>query len=236
MKVNEVIETISGEAGGIPQGSWVAIVRLQGCNLRCRWCDTPRAQEEDEGGRGLSYPMDLDRIQTMIGHRTNIMITGGEPLLQEETPNLIARLLYSGHQVQIETNGSIPIPSIMPSSAMQVDLPNQLHWVIDRKGPSSGMSDLMLDAGDFHKIQGSCHFKWVVADDQDIEYMVEDMQGVGAYSKIRPASYIVSPVGADGGMIPDIVERIKEEDRRLSKDLLNRIVFSVQLHKIGGMP
>ena len=79
LKVHSIFESISGEAGGFPQGSWCTFLRLSGCNLRCRWCDTPDAQEVE----AQTLDMSVKEICDSVGIYKNILITGGEPLLQK---------------------------------------------------------------------------------------------------------------------------------------------------------
>ncbi len=226
LRVNDVFESISGEAGGFPQGTWTTFIRLQGCNLLCLWnrspCDTPQAQDKN----GLSYEMDIDSILKMVRNK-HVLITGGEPLLQEETPELIKTLLKCGHVVQVETNGSVKLPLIA-----------NVLWVVDRKCPSSGMSGMMLPIEDLsEQIEqaqvdyGSCSYlKWVVSDDEDVDFAVKEMKELIHLGNVLP--FIISPVNADGSKINGIVEKIKEKEY----SLLDQIIFSVQLHKIFKMP
>src|SRR3972149_1070797 len=92
LNVSELFRSIQGESSfaGYP----CTFVRLAGCNLRCRYCDTSYAQTPGED-------MSLDAILERVDHfGTNLVeITGGEPLLQEETPQLAVALIERGHQV-----------------------------------------------------------------------------------------------------------------------------------------
>ncbi len=98
-------------------------VRLTGCNLRCRWCDTDYAFS---GGRMLS----LDEILAEVAvHPTRrVELTGGEPLLQRATPELAARLLSAGYTVLCETSGERDVRR----------LPAGVHRIVDMKPPGSG--------------------------------------------------------------------------------------------------
>jgi len=223
LKINSIFESISGEAGGFPQGVWTTFIRLQGCNLLCRWpCDTPLAQDITD----LHYELEIPKIVKMSGNKY-VLITGGEPLLQEETPELITELLRQEHIVQIETNGSLNIPAI------------PVHWVVDRKGPSSRMSGSMISLKNLstnieqvHQCGGGVYLKWVVSDREDVDFMIEEMKELQIYLLKYSVPFIVSPINAEGGKIIDIVDRIKE----MEGSLLNNIIFSVQLHKIFKMP
>ena len=102
LRVNEIFESIQGEStyAGIP----CIFVRLTGCNLRCSYCDTVYAYSE---GSVMSLDEILNRVKG-YGAR-NICITGGEPLLQENTSKLINLLKKNHFNVYIETNGSLNI-------------------------------------------------------------------------------------------------------------------------------
>ncbi|MBI5894727.1 MAG: radical SAM protein, partial [Desulfobacterales bacterium] len=97
--VNEIFYSLQGESSwtGLP----FVFVRLTGCNLRCRYCDTRYAYEE-----GSAWTLDaiLDQVSRFACRR--VTLTGGEPLLQQECPDLVSRLLSLGFIVTLETNGS----------------------------------------------------------------------------------------------------------------------------------
>ena len=106
-------------------------VRLSGCNLSCSYCDTKYALQE-----GIEYS--IDEIIEKVGELNSslVEITGGEPLLQEETPLLCRKFLNLGYTVLVETNGSLNI-------AM---LPQDCIVIMDVKCPGSGSADsLYLD-------------------------------------------------------------------------------------------
>ena len=222
LRVNDIFESISGEAGGFPQGTWTTFIRLQGCNLLCSWpCDTPRAQDV----HALCYEMEIPSILKMIRNK-HVLITGGEPLIQNETLYLIKELQRCGHTVQVETNGSLNLHPL-----------KDVHWVVDRKGPSSGMSKWMLtpetlsdQVKGIQQAGGHVYFKWVVGNDEDIDYMLADMEKF-LYGNGTVIPFIISPVDAKGGMITDIVEKVWEKNSMF----LDNIIFSVQLHKIFNM-
>ncbi|MCJ7697691.1 MAG: 7-carboxy-7-deazaguanine synthase QueE [Thermoplasmata archaeon] len=102
MKVNEIFYSIQGEGTliGVPS----IFLRLTGCNLRCSFCDTTYAYEQ---GTEMSIQEILGEIKKFAC--TYICLTGGEPLLQKDTPKLIDCLLQQKYQLCLETNGSINI-------------------------------------------------------------------------------------------------------------------------------
>jgi len=91
-------------------------VRLAGCNLRCAWCDTAYAWQ---GGEERALAEIVDAVLTAGLARA--CVTGGEPLLQPETPDLVRALLARGVGVSVETNGTRPIADLDPRAARVVD-------------------------------------------------------------------------------------------------------------------
>ena len=122
LKVNEIFYSIQGESTFAGRPS--VFIRLTGCNLRCRYCDTKYAYEQGD-------TLALEDIINRVGEfDCNLVeITGGEPLLQDETLPLISTLLDSGFTVLLETNGSLDIS--------RVD--KRCIRIVDIKCPSSGM-------------------------------------------------------------------------------------------------
>jgi 7-carboxy-7-deazaguanine synthase len=103
LKIVEVFASLQGE--GERQGLPTIFVRLAGCNLRCRFCDTKRAWT---GGRRVSteaVAAEVLRLRDRLGAGW-ACLTGGEPLLQDVAP-LARRLRAEGFRVQVETNGRL---------------------------------------------------------------------------------------------------------------------------------
>lgn len=219
MLVHSIFESISGEAGGFPQGSWCTFIRLQGCNLRCDWCDTPMAQPIRPGpGHGTVFDVEELAHKCFIIRNKKVLITGGEPLVQAEgLIELIKLLREQGHFIQVETNGSLPVPVV----------DGLVYWVMDRKGPSSGMSGRMLSANDLNqrlRVHDNIVLKYVVTDHLDLQWAIEDMQ---KFSEYQP-HFLLSPIDGKG-------EHISWMAGQLPMELRNRVVFSVQLHKLVGL-
>jgi 7-carboxy-7-deazaguanine synthase len=122
--VNEIFHSIQGESRHA--GRPCVFVRLTACNLRCTWCDTAYAFEE---GEETTVGAVLDRV-TAFG-TPYVLVTGGEPLLQEGVHDLIGALLDRGREVALETGGSLDLRPVDP----------RVHVVMDLKCPGSGMED-----------------------------------------------------------------------------------------------
>jgi 7-carboxy-7-deazaguanine synthase len=102
LRVSEIYLSIQGEStrAGLP----CLFVRLTGCPMRCVWCDTAHAFE---GGTAMSIEAILEQLKP---HRCRLVeVTGGEPLAQRASPQLITRLLEEGYEVLVETGGGVSI-------------------------------------------------------------------------------------------------------------------------------
>ena len=152
LRVNEIFYSIQGEStfAGFP----CIFIRLTGCNLRCTYCDTTYAYEQ-----GDDIP--LDRIlATVKGFDCNLIeVTGGEPLIQDETPDLIAVLIKNGYTVLLETNGSQDISTV----------DTQCARIVDIKCPSSGMNNKNYWQN-LDYITPNDQLKFVIAHRQDYLY------------------------------------------------------------------
>jgi 7-carboxy-7-deazaguanine synthase len=102
IRISEIFTSIQGE------GMWCGVpstfVRFSGCNLRCRWCDTPYASWNPEGD---FYGVD-DLVKEMRqAGQTHVVITGGEPMIFDALTDFAARLKEAGHVITIETAGTV---------------------------------------------------------------------------------------------------------------------------------
>lgn len=180
LKVNEIFKSIQGEStyAGLP----CTFVRLAGCNLRCTYCDTNYAYYS---GKELS---DEEIISKIEEYGVNIVeFTGGEPLLQEETPPLIKTLLDKGHKVLIETNGSICIGC----------LDKRLTIIMDIKTPKSGMSERM-NFQNLELIKNNDEIKFVLLNESDYIWAKDIISKYNLLSKTKnilmsPAYGVLSP-------------------------------------------
>jgi 7-carboxy-7-deazaguanine synthase len=125
LNVNEIFYSIQGES---TFAGWPCVfIRLTGCNLRCRYCDTRYAYEHGDH-------MFLDDILgTVMGFNCNLVeVTGGEPLIQCETPDLITALIKNRYTVLLETNGTQDISMLHKKCIRIVDMVSydQLKFVI----------------------------------------------------------------------------------------------------------
>ncbi len=152
LQITELFYSIQGEStwSGLPCG----FVRLSGCNLRCRYCDTQYAYEPGDAMEPAAIVQQMKQFDC-----THVTITGGEPLFQPETPELIVRLLQSNFKVSMETNGSLDIGTVNPGCIK----------ILDLKCPSSGMQPHNRLAN--LRLLGSAdQVKFVIADREDYDF------------------------------------------------------------------
>ena len=99
-KINEIFYSLQGE--GFYTGTAAIFIRFSGCNLKCDFCDTLH-----ESGEFLSDEEILQKIS--LFESKHIVLTGGEPSLWIDE-EFVGKLKSAGYYVQIETNGTHPIP------------------------------------------------------------------------------------------------------------------------------
>jgi 7-carboxy-7-deazaguanine synthase len=128
LKVTEVFHSLQGEAGF---SGWPTVfIRLTGCPLRCRYCDTPYAF----GGGEWRSIGDLVTEVAAFGTR-HVCVTGGEPLAQSRCLDLLSALCDAGFDVSLETSGAIDIAGV----------DRRVCRVVDIKTPGSGEVERNLD-------------------------------------------------------------------------------------------
>lgn len=204
LKVNEIFYSIQGESSYA--GLACVFVRLTGCNLRCSYCDTRYAYYE---GSELEIGEIINKVASY--ECPLVEITGGEPLIQNETPFLIQGLLQKGYKVLLETNGSQDIS--------QVD--KRCVRIIDIKCPSSGEEE-RNDLENLSRLTDKDEIKFVIGDRKDYEYAKKLSNGIGNNTSIKNLIHF-APVF--GKMDPKILAKWVLEDRL-------DVRLHVQLHKI----
>ncbi len=178
--LSELYVSLQGE--GTRAGLPCAFVRLTGCGLRCRWCDTAYAFE---GGERRP----IEEVVADVGQRgvDLVLLTGGEPLEQPGCLSLAARLCDAGHTVLVETGGHVDTSALDP----------RVVRIVDVKCPGSGMSkrNRLQDLG---LLRATDEVKFVVADRTDFDFACEvaraqDLQQVGCALLFSPVHGELDP-------------------------------------------
>ena len=201
LKVNEIFYSIQGESSF--SGRPCIFIRLTYCNLRCSYCDTEYAFYE---GNDLEVEQILDQIS--IYDCDLVEVTGGEPLMQGESIDLMKKLLAKGYRVLLETGGSLSIKEV----------PKEVVKIVDFKTPSSLMSKKNLWSI-LDNLQSWDEIKFVVGDKNDYLWVKKKIKEL----KLTDSwTVLISPT--HGNL----------ELEKLSKWILDdglRVKIQLQLHK-----
>ena len=157
-RVVEKFVSINGE--GSKAGQLTSFVRFQGCNLKCSYCDTDWANEDD-ADYILESKTEIADWLTSTGVK-NVTLTGGEPLLQENLVDLLKELNNRGLSVEIETNGSVDISDIVDMGDRGANI------TLDYKLPCSGMEKKM-NMDNYKLLRKSDTVKFVVGSTSDLD-------------------------------------------------------------------
>jgi len=153
MRVTEIFFSIQGES--TLAGEPCVFVRFTGCDLRCGYCDTEYAFY---GGTAMTREEILKEVSKYPAKF--VCLTGGEPTLQKELPELAQELLDRGYRVSLETHGQRPLARIPPGVRKIVDLKTP-----GSKEPHTDFSELLsLSPGDEVKVVVTSRddFRWAL--------------------------------------------------------------------------
>ena len=214
-RVVEKFVSINGE--GKKSGELAVFIRLAGCNLRCSYCDTMWANEDDV----TFTPMSKEKIYDYIKSTgvTNVTLTGGEPLIQEGVEELIDYLLTDEKLcIEVETNGSVAVHIFRKNHG------RRLSFTMDYKGSSSLMEEKML-LKNFETLTEYDTVKFVVGDEFDLSKAKEIIDNYGLTEQCH---VFFSPIykAIEGETIVEFMKTNK----------LNKVRLQIQLHKIIWSP
>ncbi len=207
--ITEIFHSLQGESSLI--GMPFAFIRLTGCNLRCTYCDSTYSFK---GGKKLS----IDEILSVIApyEVKHVLLTGGEPLLQRNTLELIDRLNSKNYKVSLETHGEVSVEAASKKARL----------IMDFKTPGSGMC-----RGNFEKnlpfLKQTDEVKFVITSAGDYEWARTWVKS----GKIPTDEILFSPA-LPALNSPGVYEGV--EPRWLAEQILKDklpVRFQLQLHK-----
>jgi 7-carboxy-7-deazaguanine synthase len=208
--VTEIFHSLQGETSlsGVP----FAFIRLTGCNLRCRYCDSAYAFK---GGKKMSIAQVLGEIRP-YGVR-HALLTGGEPLLQRQSPELVDALIEAGYRVSIETHGEVPVESVA----------SRARIIMDIKTPGSGMSRGGWERN-LRYLKPTDEIKFVICSEDDYAW-ARDVVRSGKLPVDEILFSPVVPAAGSPGSVPGVNPTWMAE--AILRDRLP-VRLQVQLHKI----
>ena len=208
LRITEIFHSLQGETSRV--GLPTVFIRLSGCPLRCRWCDTTYSFQ---GGETTA----LDELQARVASydTPTVCVTGGEPLAQKNCLTLLTALCDAGYSVSLETSGAYDIS--------EVDA--RVSRIVDIKPPGSGESDRNRWENLGHLTQQD-EVKFVLADRADYDWACDKLRK-HAISTCCPVLF--SPV--QGELSPAQLADWILDDRV-------PVRMQVQLHKLlwGNVP
>ena len=215
MRITEIFYSIQGEGEltGVPS----VFIRIAGCNLRCRWCDTKYSSWEPEG-ETFTIEEVVARVEE-YGAR-HCVLTGGEPMIAKEISALAFVLKDKGQHVTIETAATIgpgsiacDLASLSPKLKNSTPLPGEISdsWITKHENLRY-QPDVIRDWIDHYPYQ----LKFVVASAEDIEEIEQLISDIGR--DIPPHKILLMPEGvsteAIRGRDETLIDLCKEKGYR----------------------
>ena len=208
LKVTETFYSLQGEADA--SGWPTFFIRLTGCPLRCRYCDTEYAFHGGEW-------RDVDSLveEARSSGARHVCVTGGEPLAHRNCLPLLRRLCDAGLDVSLETSGALDVGGVDPRVARVVDL----------KTPGSG-EESRNRYENLALLTSRDQVKFVICDRADYEWARTQVIGRGLAQRCQvlfsPSAGQLDPASLADWILADRLQ----------------VRFQLQLHKVlwGGVP
>ncbi|MFZ1291093.1 MAG: radical SAM protein [Melioribacteraceae bacterium] len=201
IKINEIFYSIQGESSKV--GLPCIFIRLTFCNLRCTYCDTEYSFFE-----GKDYSID-EILSEIKKYKCNLVeITGGEPLVQNESLELMKILCDNKYEVMLETGGSLSIENV----------DQRVKIILDFKCPSSKMEKKNYYEN-INFLKPIDEIKFVIGNREDFEW---SKNLINKYKLDEKCEILFSPVFGKIGY--------KDLSEWILADNLN-VRFQIQLHK-----
>lgn len=201
MRISEIFYSVQGEGMfcGVPS----VFVRTSGCNLRCRWCDTPYASWTPEG-REWSVEEIFKEVSSFRVAR-HVVLTGGEPMLAAGLADLSRLLHRAGYHITIETAGTVPPGEVVYDLA-------SLSPKLSGSVPSSdAFGPGWVAKHDKIRLQPGVLREWIAQADYQLKFVVgsreelDEVDGLVASlgTQVAPHKILLMPEGVDSELLKD---------------------------------
>ena len=176
LSISEIFLSLQGES--TYAGRPCAFVRLAGCDVGCKWCDTEYARQ---GGEVMELAAVLARVKAL--GCPLVEVTGGEPLAQAGAVVLLHQLCQAGYEVLLETFGTVDISGVDP----------RVVRIVDVKCPSSGAAEKMCWEN-LSRLRKTDEVKLVLADRGDYDF-ARDV--IARYDLAGRCTVLMGPVAGE---------------------------------------
>jgi len=206
MRVNEIFYSLQGE--GFLAGAPSVFIRLAGCPLRCRWCDTKYAWDQT-AGRDYIIDKIIQAVQEWPSK--SVVITGGEPMINPDLSQLVQKLKASDKHITIETAGIVFIPDL-PCDLMSIS-PKLSNSTPDEPELAAVHEDSRLDIAVLRELIDSYKYqlKFIVdsqADLPEIQHTIEEIGNVDSEKvMLMPQAATRDELLAKSPMVADLCKR-----------------------------
>jgi 7-carboxy-7-deazaguanine synthase len=206
MKIIEIFYSLQGEGflAGVPS----VFVRLAGCPLRCRWCDTKYAWDQ---AKGLYYSIEkiVQKVQHLQGKF--VVITGGEPMIDSDLPQLTRELRACRKHITIETAGIAFVPdlacdlmSISPKLGNSVPIEAELAAIHEDSRLDVAVLSELIDNYEYQ-------LKFVVDSQDDLAEIQQTIKEIGNVDlekvMLMPQAGTRDELSAKSPMVADMCKR-----------------------------
>ncbi len=213
LRITEIFLSIQGESSHA--GRPCAFVRLTGCPMRCRWCDSVYTFT---GGERKTFDEIFARLAEFGCNL--VEVTGGDPLAQKNVYPFITELLNRGYEVLIETGGFFSTEKVDPRAKV----------ILDVKCPASGESERNYWANLTRLNAEKDEIKFVIADFDDWNFARETIEKYDLENRAR--EILISPIfGIEN--LPAIAEAVAQSGLKARLNLqLHKYIWGKDVHGV----
>lgn len=213
LRITEIFLSVQGESSHA--GRPCSFVRLTGCPMRCRWCDSVYTFT---GGERIDFGAIFAKLKE-FGCRL-VEVTGGEPLAQKNVFPFISQLCDAGYEVLIETGGYISTESVDARAAV----------ILDVKCPGSGESERNHWANLERLRSDKDEVKFVIADLNDWQFACDVIAKYDLENRAR--EILISPIFGIQNL-PEIAVAVAQSGLKARLNLqLHKYIWGADVHGV----